>query len=154
MPDRIARTFYRVLMSRVITLPRHGVLLAATDLHGNLDDFRAVTNRFRAMQGSGMDPQLVICGDLVHGPVIPVGVWPEHLGTYYEDRTPELLERQSNCSGRSRGRSTTCSATMSTRIWAGHGSTSSIEMRPLISRAGTGQAVSSRCGAGLRVGPG
>ena len=79
-------------MSRVITLPRQGVLVAATDLHGNLGDFRAVVTRFRALQDKGMDPQLVVCGDLVHGPAIPVTAWPEHLGTHYEDQSPELLE--------------------------------------------------------------
>jgi hypothetical protein len=80
-------------MPRVITLPGHGILLAATDLHGNLDDFQAVVTRFRALHDNGMDPQLVICGDLVHGPAIPATAWPEHLGTYYEDQTPELLEQ-------------------------------------------------------------
>src|SRR5262245_11164923 len=79
-------------MLRVITLPSHGILVAATDLHGNLKDFRAVVARFRALQQDGRDPQVVFCGDLVHGPAIAVGNWPEHLGTYYEDQTPELLD--------------------------------------------------------------
>src|SRR5262245_51568228 len=79
-------------MPRVITLPSHGILVAATDLHGNLKDFRAVVARFRALQQDGRDPQVVFCGDLVHGPAIAVDNWPEHLGTYYEDQTPELLD--------------------------------------------------------------
>jgi hypothetical protein len=79
-------------MSRVTTLPGHGVLVAATDLHGNLGDFRALANRFRTLHDGGMDPLLVVCGDLVHGPAIPAAAWPEHLGTFYEDRTPELLD--------------------------------------------------------------
>src|SRR5215475_14075803 len=79
-------------MPRVLTLPGHGILLAATDLHGNLPDFRAVVARFRKLDDDGMDPQLVVCGDLVHGPAIARDAWPEHLGTWYEDRTPELLD--------------------------------------------------------------
>ena len=78
-------------MSRVITLPDRGVLVAATDLHGNLRDFRAVVTRFQALRDDGMDPQLVLCGDLVHGPAIEESAWPEHLGTFYEDQTPQLL---------------------------------------------------------------
>jgi hypothetical protein len=79
-------------MSRVITLPRRGVLVAATDLHGNLPDFRAVVARFLALRELGADARLVFCGDLVHGPSIPQDSWPEHLGTFYEDRSRELLE--------------------------------------------------------------
>src|SRR5262245_47295217 len=79
-------------MSRVLTLPRNGLLLAATDLHGNVDDLRAVVDRFRVMRDQGRDPQLVICGDLVHGPAISEAAWPEHLGTFYEDRSCDLLD--------------------------------------------------------------
>src|SRR5215831_5887639 len=75
-------------MSRVVTLPDHGVLVAATDLHGNLADFRAVVARFLAVP----DSVLVVCGDLVHGPAIPGSAWPEHLGTFYTDQTPQLLD--------------------------------------------------------------
>ena len=78
-------------MSRVITLPDRGVLVAATDLHGNLRDFRTVVARFRWLHEDSADPQLVLCGDLVHGPVIAEVEWPEHLGTFYSDQTPELL---------------------------------------------------------------
>src|SRR6476660_6128006 len=88
----VNRPRYQPSVPRVITLPTQGVLVAATDLHGNLGDFRTVVARFRALQNNGMDPLLVVCGDLVHGPAIPVAAWPEHLGTYYQDQTPELLE--------------------------------------------------------------
>ena len=88
---RIIRAWYRGSMSRVITLPDRGILVAATDLHGNLRDFRAVVARFQTLLDNGLDPQLVVCGDLVHGPAIPRDAWPEHLGTFYEDQTPELL---------------------------------------------------------------
>jgi predicted phosphodiesterase len=57
-------------MSRVLTLPSHGLLLVATDLHGHLADFRAVADRFLTLAASSTSPQLVICGDLVHGPAI------------------------------------------------------------------------------------
>jgi hypothetical protein len=78
-------------MSRVVRLPEQGILVAATDLHGNLCDFRAVVSRFLALHDQHAHPQLVLCGDLVHGPAITEAEWPEHLGTFYEDRTPELL---------------------------------------------------------------
>jgi hypothetical protein len=75
-------------MPRVVTLPDEGVLLVATDLHGNVADFRAVVARFLAVP----DSVLVLCGDLVHGPAIPGSAWPEHLGTFYTDETPRLLD--------------------------------------------------------------
>jgi Calcineurin-like phosphoesterase len=78
-------------VTRVVTLPRRGTLVAATDLHGNLADFQTVVARFRELSESGREARLVVCGDLVHGPAIPAADWPEHLGTRYEDRTPELL---------------------------------------------------------------
>jgi hypothetical protein len=79
-------------MSRVLTLPSHGVLLVATDLHGHLRDFRAVANRFLALAASSASPQLVICGDLVHGPAIASTAWPDYLGDFYTDETPTLLD--------------------------------------------------------------
>jgi hypothetical protein len=91
-------------MSRVVRLPRRGTLVAATDLHGNLHDFRAVVARFRALWGAGADPHLVLCGDLVHGPSIDEAAWPEHLGTYYQDRSRELLEEAARFQGTFRGR--------------------------------------------------
>jgi hypothetical protein len=78
-------------MSRVLTLPARGTLVVATDLHGNLGDFEAVVARFEALRDKDMRPQLVVCGDLVHGPAILPAAWPEHLGTFYEDRSVELL---------------------------------------------------------------
>ncbi|MGI8333226.1 metallophosphoesterase [Actinomadura scrupuli] len=80
-------------MSRVVTLPDEGVLLAATDLHGNLADFRALAARFVALTDTEpVPPRLVICGDLVHGPAIAAPDWPRHLGDYYTDRSRELLD--------------------------------------------------------------
>jgi hypothetical protein len=79
-------------MPRVVTLPHEGTLIASTDLHGNLDDYHAVVGRFRALTGRpGPPPHLLFCGDVVHGPAFTRADWPEHLGTYYADQTPELL---------------------------------------------------------------
>jgi hypothetical protein len=75
-------------MPRLLSLPATGTLLAVTDLHGNLADYRAVEHRFRAL---GPGAHLLFCGDLVHGPAVPRHRWPEHLGSFYADRTPELL---------------------------------------------------------------
>src|SRR5262249_49332081 len=78
-------------MTRVIELPERGVLIAGTDLHGNLADFRVLAARFRDLLDRGTDAYLVICGDLVHGPAIPAAEWPEHLGAFYQDETAQLL---------------------------------------------------------------
>jgi len=79
-------------MGRVVELPAIGTLLAVTDLHGNLADFRAVVGEFIALAVPGEPPpQLLFCGDLVHGPLIEPHAWPEHLGEFYVDQTPQLL---------------------------------------------------------------
>jgi hypothetical protein len=73
-------------------LPERGTLLAATDLHGNLGDFRAMVARFLALEEETPgEAQLLLCGDLVHGPAIEAESWPEHLGTFYRDQSRELL---------------------------------------------------------------
>lgn len=80
-------------MSRVLKLPSRGTLLVATDLHGHLGDFRAIVARFLACADNAQaPPRLVICGDLVHGPAIKPANWPDHLGTFYRDQTPDLLD--------------------------------------------------------------
>jgi hypothetical protein len=78
-------------MRRVFRLPAKGTLLAVTDLHGNVADFRAVVARFNDLLGSGSEPHLLFCGDLPHGPAIAETDWPDHLGTFYQDQTPQLL---------------------------------------------------------------
>jgi hypothetical protein len=77
-------------VSRLVQLPGRGVLLAATDLHGNLDDFYAVVSRF--LDAASVPAHLVLLGDLVHGPEYPPQHWPEHLGDYYTDRSVELID--------------------------------------------------------------
>jgi len=80
-------------MSRVVVLPHRGVLIAATDLHGHLADFRAVVARFlELVDSSETAPHVLFCGDLVHGPAIEARDWPEHLGGFYRDQTRELLD--------------------------------------------------------------
>ncbi len=92
MPARL----YAGGMSRVVVLPGRGILLAGTDLHGNLPDFRALARRFLDLAASagpsGDPPHLLLCGDLVHGPALAPHEWPEHLGTWYADASAELLD--------------------------------------------------------------
>lgn len=82
----------RVPVGRVVELPSTGTLIAVTDLHGNLADFRAVAAAFVALAVPGNPPpSLLFCGDLVHGPAIEPPAWPDHLGEFYVDRTLRLL---------------------------------------------------------------
>lgn len=50
---------------RYVVLPPRGPLLANTDIHGNLEDLRALR---RAFEAEGPDAHWVILGDIVHGP--------------------------------------------------------------------------------------
>ncbi len=89
-------------MTRFLQLPDRGRLLVGTDIQGNLKDFVALAAHFRA---AGPDAQLVLTGDLVHGPDEgTVQKWPEHLGTPYLDQSAELvdafLEEQQRAPGR------------------------------------------------------
>ena len=43
-----------------------GVLLVATDLQGNWEDYRAVRERFAALRAQGSVDKLVIAGDVIH----------------------------------------------------------------------------------------
>ncbi len=49
-------------------LPSRGRLLISTDLHGNLDDFRALERRFERAREAGVDVHWALLGDFVHGP--------------------------------------------------------------------------------------
>lgn len=78
----------------VARLPRTGVLIAATDLQGNLKDYRALKAVYEEEEERGNDPFLLLCGDLVHGPgpgLADPRAWPDHLGTHYLDRSAELV---------------------------------------------------------------
>ena len=91
-----------IRVNRLLKLPAHGRLLVGTDLQGNLGDFQRLAHHFRA---AGDDAQLVLTGDLVHGPDDEtMRVWPDHLGTAYRDESPALidalLEEQRRAPGR------------------------------------------------------
>ncbi len=78
---------------KVARLPDEGVAIVATDLQGNLDDFHALQAIHRREREAGRRAVLVLCGDLVHGPdeeLVPE-LWPDHLGSYYRDRSAELV---------------------------------------------------------------
>jgi hypothetical protein len=79
---------------KVARLPNRGVLIAATDLQGNLKDYRALKVLYEEEEEKGNEPFLLLCGDLVHGPgpdLADPRSWPEHLGTHYLDRSAQLL---------------------------------------------------------------
>ncbi|MEM6996025.1 MAG: metallophosphoesterase [Myxococcota bacterium] len=79
---------------KVARLPDHGVLLAATDLQGNFEDYEALKAIYRREDEAGNEPVLLLCGDLVHGPggqYAEPSNWPDFLGTYYRDRSRELI---------------------------------------------------------------
>jgi len=76
--------------TRFLQLPAHGRLLVATDLQGNLPDFRQLARHFRA---AGEDAHLVLTGDMVHGPDDETAsAWPDHLGTPYVDESAALMD--------------------------------------------------------------
>jgi hypothetical protein len=78
---------------KVAALPAEGVALVATDLQGNLADFRALLQLHRRELDAGRRAWLVLCGDLVHGPPpdLTQERWPDHLGSYYADESATLL---------------------------------------------------------------
>lgn len=53
------------MRKRTLVLPDRGVAIVSTDVHGNLEDIRAVRRVFEA---SGPEAHWVVLGDLVHGP--------------------------------------------------------------------------------------
>jgi hypothetical protein len=77
---------------RVVELPDRGRLIVATDLQGNVADFERVAAAFRKAAAEPDGAALVVTGDLVHGPEIPEGHWPEYLGTYFRADSKRLLE--------------------------------------------------------------
>lgn len=77
--------------TKLLRLPDRGRLLVAADLHGNLRDFLAVVAHFESL---GSDGHLLFLGDLIHGPQIPLGRWPECPGLRgrpYHDQSPAIL---------------------------------------------------------------
>lgn len=72
-------------------LPAQGVLLISTDLHGNLDDLRALERRFEAALAAGRDAHWALLGDLVHGPSADAAAREPRLYGF-EDRSPEVVD--------------------------------------------------------------
>jgi hypothetical protein len=77
----------------VLHIPAQGKLVISTDLHGNLVDFKRLQRRYEELveEGDG-DIYLLLCGDLIHGPIYTRKNWPRRLGTYYPDQSVELVE--------------------------------------------------------------
>jgi hypothetical protein len=78
----------------VARLPDRGTLIFGTDLQGNFGDWVALKEVYFHEREQGNEPVLLLCGDLVHGPGTALSrreVWPAFLGTYYEDRSVELV---------------------------------------------------------------
>lgn len=79
---------------KVVRLPREGVLLVSTDLQGNWSDYCALKELYATEKAAGNNPTLLFCGDMVHGPSDELAkpeVWPDFLGTLYEDRSAEVV---------------------------------------------------------------
>jgi hypothetical protein len=77
---------------RIVVLPDRGRLLVATDLQGNVADFRRIEAIFEEAAARPGGAVLVITGDLVHGPEIAEADWPDYLGTYYRGDSKTLLD--------------------------------------------------------------
>lgn len=79
---------------KVARLPNRGVLIASTDLQGNLRDYETLKAIYRREEAAGHAPVLLLCGDLVHGPggqYTDPARWPDFLGTFYTDQSRELI---------------------------------------------------------------
>lgn len=79
---------------KVARLPEHGTLLFATDLQGNFADYERLKKIYAEEELEGNEPILLFAGDLVHGPAKTLAhpdVWPDYLGSFYEDRSAELI---------------------------------------------------------------
>jgi hypothetical protein len=79
---------------KVARLPDSGTLLFATDLQGNLTDYERLKEIYAAEEADGNEPVLLLAGDLVHGPSRALAnpdTWPDYLGSFYEDRSVELI---------------------------------------------------------------
>jgi hypothetical protein len=79
---------------KVARLPDRGTLIVATDLQGNFEDYAAIKAVYFEEKAAGNEPVLLLCGDTVHGPserFASEDRWPDYLGTYYRDRSDELI---------------------------------------------------------------
>jgi len=79
---------------KVARLPDRGTLIVSTDLQGNYEDYCALKAIYQREEEAGHEPVLILCGDLVHGPgelFSDPSRWPDYLGTFYRDRSVELV---------------------------------------------------------------
>lgn len=79
---------------KVARLPKRGILLFATDLQGNFGDYERLKTLYFREKARGTEPVLLLCGDLVHGPgesLAHPDSWPDFLGSFYLDRSVELV---------------------------------------------------------------
>ena len=94
MPSRMSSAAASAFFGRkIVRLPSEGVLLACTDLQGNLADYQRMKALYLEEEARGTHPTVLFCGDLVHGPsdaLIERG-WPDALGEPYRDESPALL---------------------------------------------------------------
>ncbi len=77
-------------MSRHFELPAKGQVLVSTDLHGNLEDFRALRSHYYGLLEKEPNTYWVILGDLVHGPDCGARVRNPELYDY-EDHSKEII---------------------------------------------------------------
>ncbi len=89
---------------RVVTLPERGRLIVSTDLQGNVGDFEIVEEIYERAAKRPEGAVLVITGDLVHGPELQPGEWPDYLGSYYRGDSKQLLEKAKKLADRHPGR--------------------------------------------------
>lgn len=71
-----------------LVLPDRGVLIAVSDLQGNLADFQRAVDLW---EREGPEALLVFLGDLVHGPELAPEEWFPELGEFYEDESPGVV---------------------------------------------------------------
>ena len=80
-------------MARVLHLPDRGRLLVATDLQGNLRDFLRIQEIFEASHRANAGlAHLLFTGDLIHGPHLAPEEWPDFLGAFYRDESPQVMD--------------------------------------------------------------
>lgn len=91
-------------MAHVLRLPERGRLIVCTDLQGCMRDFRAIVTIFEHELVTRGDAHLLFTGDLIHGPHIEPDDWPDFLGEYYRDESPEVIDAYVDLVGRYPGR--------------------------------------------------
>lgn len=71
-------------------LPRRGILLISTDLHGKRDSFEALRARFEALRAVERETHWALLGDLVHGPSAAARARSPLYD--YDDDSPALID--------------------------------------------------------------